>query len=139
MKLKLDGTEVHQLERRMSRKLSLAGEFREGMGRHLSWAPHASDHQLRAILHDTISAMATASGRKLRWLETDRKHHFSVAHSVSALSRRLSNLSSGRVELRAGARKPSERDAEPQARVRDRVSVRVKLRVRVTVGIRARV
>ena len=123
------------MSRRMSRKLSEAGEFRESMGRHLSWAPHASDHQLRAILHDIISSMAAASGRELRWLETGSTHH-SLA---SALRRRLSRPAIGRVELRAGARQPSEHEVEPQARVRDRVSVRVRLRVRVMVGVRARV
>ena len=86
LKLNLDGTEVRELKSRMSRKLSETGEFRESMGRHLSWAPHASDHQLRAILHDIISAMATASGRKLRWLEKKDTGHRS---SVSVLWRRL--------------------------------------------------
>ena len=74
LKLDLGAVEDEQPSRRLSRVLSEAGECRENMGRHLLWAPHASDHQLSANLHDIITAIAAASGRKLRWLDKGDDH-----------------------------------------------------------------
>lgn len=119
LKLDLNAVEGEQPSRRLSRVLSEAGECRESMGRHLLWAPHASDHQLSANLHDIITAIAAASGRKLRWLEKDTGHR----SSVSVLWRRLSRVG-GRIGLRPSAPRASAHDAQSQAHAETIIDIR---------------
>uniref|UniRef100_A0A7S4N346 TIR domain-containing protein n=1 Tax=Prymnesium polylepis TaxID=72548 RepID=A0A7S4N346_9EUKA len=75
----------------------------------LMWAPHASDHQLKAMVFDLMNKLAEVSGRKIRW--KGRVPLDGAADAIVKMERRVQNRVSSRVSatLRISSRLTSRR------------------------------